>query len=656
MRTFMKPVALLALFMVIIGSSIVHAAWVDNGVPLCAALGAQDLPVAVSDGLGGVIIAWRDDRTVNGDIYAQRIDADGNILWIDTGMPVCTAINYQSNPQIISDGAGGAIIAWNDARSGSTNDIYAQRLDAMGFIQWPPNGVAICTGQLNLLMGQMISDGLGGAIIAWHDRRNFTNDIFAQRVDAWGGVQWTANGVPICTAVEHQEYPTLASDGANGAIIAWEDRRHIGSTSLDIWAQRVDASGNIMWTADGVVVADLFDVQRTAQAVSDGAGGAIVAWEDRRNTMFFGIFAQRMSPGGVRLWPTGSIQISSWTLDQWKCRLTPVYDGKVIIMWEDERNGTDNFDIYAQQIDTTGTVSWTASGIAVCNASGHQIELQIIPNGYGGAIATWEDERNGTSSVDIYAQRVDGTGLPMWTADGVIVCNATGNQSVPSIAPDGWGGAHITWTDPRGGTPKVYDQRVDGAGNTVVATLLQRFSAAWSEPGVRIDWTLSEAGEGIEFLVSRAAEPSTIFSEIISDGIKNDGRSYWFVDGGCIPGKTYYYRVDVLEGGEQWLLFETGPVETPAMALTLYQNSPNPFNPSTTIRYHVPERCMVTLDVYGVSGDHVARLYEGFREPGTFSAAWNGCDGKGIQMSSGVYLYRLRAGKEILSRKMILLR
>lgn len=132
--------------------------------------------------------------------------------------------------------------------------------------------------------------------------------------------------------------------------------------------------------------------------------------------------------------------------------------------------------------------------------------------------------------------------------------------------------------------------------------------------------------------------------------------SYWFVDEECMPDETYYYRVDVLEEGEQWLLFETGPVETPAMAMTLYQNSPNPFNPSTTIRYFVPERCRVTLDVYSISGNHVARLYDGHREAGSFSAAWNGCDGKGIQMSSGVYLYRLSAGKQTISRKMILLR
>ena len=65
---------------------------------------------------------------------------------------------------------------------------------------------------------------------------------------------------------------------------------------------------------------------------------------------------------------------------------------------------------------------------------------------------------------------------------------------------------------------------------------------------------------------------------------------------------------------------------------------------------------MMTLDIYSVSGNHVVRLYDGHREAGLFAASWDGCNRDGIQMSSGVYLYRLTAGKETLSRKMILLR
>jgi flagellar hook assembly protein FlgD len=90
--------------------------------------------------------------------------------------------------------------------------------------------------------------------------------------------------------------------------------------------------------------------------------------------------------------------------------------------------------------------------------------------------------------------------------------------------------------------------------------------------------------------------------------------------------------------------------------LTLYQNSPNPFNPSTEIRYYLPERCSVALDIYDVNGALVANLLEGYRDKGTHTVSWDGRDRNGRQMTSGVYFYRLKAGKTEVSRKMVLAR
>jgi len=93
------------------------------------------------------------------------------------------------------------------------------------------------------------------------------------------------------------------------------------------------------------------------------------------------------------------------------------------------------------------------------------------------------------------------------------------------------------------------------------------------------------------------------------------------------------------------------------MPLTLNQNHPNPFNPSTTISYYLPVAGPVTLEVYDSSGRLVSRLLDGAKEEkGTHSVAWRGLDAQGRSVSSGVYFYRLQSGKEILSRKMILLR
>jgi hypothetical protein len=357
-----------------------HAQWIDNGIPLGTAGGAQESPAVTYDGTGGAVIAWTDSRSpVNADIYAQAVTADGAIRWFPTGMPVCTASNYQSGPLIIPDGAGGTIVAWQDAR-GSTPDIYVQKLSVIGFIQWAANGVAICTGKNGLVLGGMISDGAGGAIITWHDRRDFTNGIFAQRIASNGTVSWTANGVTVCSIGEHQQNPALATDGSGGAIIAWEDRRNGG---YDIYGQRINASGVPQWTADGDSICDSDQNQTTVQVIEDGSGGAVVAWSDRRSTIDFDIFGQRVDANGALQWGSGS-PIGAWMGDQIDCRLIHVGSGETIVTWVDWRAGATS-DIYAQKVDAAGAGQWGFSGAAVCAAAGNQYNASIVPNGTGGA-------------------------------------------------------------------------------------------------------------------------------------------------------------------------------------------------------------------------------------------------------------------------------
>lgn len=94
----------------------------------------------------------------------------------------------------------------------------------------------------------------------------------------------------------------------------------------------------------------------------------------------------------------------------------------------------------------------------------------------------------------------------------------------------------------------------------------------------------------------------------------------------------------------------------------LEQNYPNPFNPSTTIKYTIPignenfrSLQKVTLIVYDILGREVATLVNKEQEPGNYEAQWNARNSNGIKVSSGVYLYSLKAGAFISTRKMILL-
>ncbi|MBC7187470.1 MAG: T9SS type A sorting domain-containing protein [Calditrichaeota bacterium] len=93
-----------------------------------------------------------------------------------------------------------------------------------------------------------------------------------------------------------------------------------------------------------------------------------------------------------------------------------------------------------------------------------------------------------------------------------------------------------------------------------------------------------------------------------------------------------------------------------ARLFCLEQSYPNPCNPCAEVRYRVPERCQVTLAVYNLMGQEVKRLVEEVQEAGVHVARWDGTDSAGREVASGVYLYRLAAGGQVKSRKLLLVR
>ena len=89
---------------------------------------------------------------------------------------------------------------------------------------------------------------------------------------------------------------------------------------------------------------------------------------------------------------------------------------------------------------------------------------------------------------------------------------------------------------------------------------------------------------------------------------------------------------------------------------SLNQNYPNPFNPSTNISFTVPVRSSVEIEIYNISGQKVLTLFEGSIPAGQHQITWNGTDARGRIVPTGVYLYRLKAGGFVSSRKMLLLK
>ena len=88
----------------------------------------------------------------------------------------------------------------------------------------------------------------------------------------------------------------------------------------------------------------------------------------------------------------------------------------------------------------------------------------------------------------------------------------------------------------------------------------------------------------------------------------------------------------------------------------LFQNYPNPFNPITTIRFTLPANSPVTLKVFDITGREIQTIMSSTMVAGTHEVRWNGRNSAGLPVASGVYLYRLEAGKHVITRRMVLLK
>jgi hypothetical protein len=447
---------LLASAFALILPGIARAQWpaADAGLPVCTAPYSQSYRTAISDGAGGMFVAWSDMRYVVPDIYAQHVSASGAILWRYNGTLVCGAGGRQDLPVLAADGAGGIVVAWRDYRADTDGDIYAQRIGPDGSQLWAFNGVPVCTAVGQQVAPVIAVDSVGGSpasvVIAWEDDRAQPR-IYAQRLDPSGVPQWEANGRPVTTSLAPQFEPAIVTGGPFGTILAWSQQ---GDSGYDIFAGFLGHAGQPLWDPAGAAICVAAGDQYHPIAVSDSASGAWFAWEDDRGASI-GVYAQRVTLPGFFVLGQGGVPVCPFGADQ----LAPaaVADGRggLLVAWGDARVGSD---IYAQRLDPAGARLWPASGEVVCDGYGTHAFPSIAADGLGGALVAWEDERAGTGT-DIYAQRMDSLGTATWAAGGTGICTASANQFQPALVstPDTVG--VVVWMDLRGSND-IYCQRV----------------------------------------------------------------------------------------------------------------------------------------------------------------------------------------------------
>jgi len=413
-------------------------------------------------------------------VYVQIIDKQGEVHLEAEGQPICpdpvyTDSKKQENLSACTDDDHGAIAVWEDYRdSNPATQIYAQRVGNNGELHWGNIGIRVSPYDRQQNNPQVVTDGAGGGIVAWSELSPFyDNKVSAARIDHSGNTIWSIEVGD--NAWQDDLFESMAPDGSGGAYIAYKNLDPLEPNNYNLYAQHVDESGALLWETSGVVVCEAENGQLNCSTIGLGSDGVIFLWEDSRNGFDKDVYAQRFSFDGDTLWTINGVAVIAEAEDQAAPDAALDIYGNLIVTWEDYRNAA-HMDIYIQKLDIDGQLLFQTSGIEVSTAALYQNSAKVLSDGQGGSYIVWVDFRTGTFP-DLYGTHLDENGQlstetvqgwnEQWVEDGNIICDEFHWQHNQELIDDYEDGVIVVWEDKRSSGKEelinLYAQRLNGS-------------------------------------------------------------------------------------------------------------------------------------------------------------------------------------------------
>jgi hypothetical protein len=322
---------------------------------------------------------------------------------------------------------------------------------------WQPGGVRLYEVPPEWFYDSrgIVSDGMGGAIVSSVVFRSYPYPsdyhLSAQKVDSDGNVPapWPAGGrvVRSWSLEPYSNSPVITplpmlTDGAGGAISPETSAENIVTFRTRFHLYQITSDGTLIgvpgysgsFTGPDVVGA-VVDI--------DGAGGVVMMATPPYPTVPRNLYAQRVDPQGTTLWGLGSvicnaeIQAGGWDV------LGDGAGGGFFAWCQHGAAGV--LDLYVQHLDATGAIApgWPAAGRLVRSAPGNVETVELAPNGQGGAMLVWRDERNVQPHLYAHVVLADGSLAPGIPADGRALASNNLNDNFGGLVSDEQGGAFL---------------------------------------------------------------------------------------------------------------------------------------------------------------------------------------------------------------------
>jgi hypothetical protein len=547
-----------------------------------------------------------------------------------------------------------------------------------------PYNVVICDAPGEQNLRAAISDGEAcGGFIGWIDKRDSTGKWYAQHVDSSGTSTWTWNGVPVADLTV-DDYGTMdmdmVLDGRGGVLLAMAGME-INGTFATLTLQRLDSLGSRAWGANGIAV-DSFRADHVLKGfIDDGAGGAIVCWEGVRTQGQRHLLVQRVDSIGTRLWGPNGTTID--TLDPWYNPVdvtTDMRGGIIVVRFDSSANM-----VWGQRIDWNGTKRWGTNGAFLVSAykprrlfNDIPFDPTVVSDERGGAIVAYPTVQPGRYHSDIFAQRVDSNGTVLWSSSGVPVCTQDSNttdrysdQWCPKAVSDGSGGAYIGWMDGRFPSqlmpftgisfPTGFATRIRANGSAYPVSLA-RFSARLADERVLLDWATANETINYGFEVQRTTETGIatgaweVIAFVPGHGNTDREQTYRYEDNlppALLDREELFYRLKQIDfdGSSSWSHIVSVRLPAATAEPVLFEPYPNPGSDETHLKVHLPSATETRLFIVNTLGQEVRTI-----SAGRMDAGYHAFPLRATDLPSGIYGCILDAGGCRKMRKLMVVR
>lgn len=413
--------------------------WAHNGIRI-ADLGLSstvDYDLATDTG-GNALLTFQDDRPTGTQITAARVDATGSQTWGPSGVQLTSTTDFVANPKIVGTSDGDIVVAWIQASS-----VHVQRLDSSGTPQWSPELVLTpATGSYST--ADLDATDSGECILSIvHGTGGFSapRHLLAQKLDASGALLWGASHVAVFDggSLQFGNFPQFVTDGNGGAVFGW----YSASPTLQCFAQRLDAGGNELFPHNGSAVATGTSTLRVEPAVSydPSSDSTYVFWVEKNSTQSqSGVGGQRFDASGARLWGTNGKTLVPLGTSAIASMKSLVLGGRAVASWTSSPSFGQDV-ARAALLDTAGNLVLPIFPLASTPSVKFRFEAETSALGFG--IFVWRDERG--ADPDLYIQDLFPNGALGGLAD-VTLRNGLGANVVcfSSLTPPRLGTSWMT--------------------------------------------------------------------------------------------------------------------------------------------------------------------------------------------------------------------